>query len=67
VATNIWIEVTNMAGDAIHGVVVFSAPGLDDVMRAESVPEGQTLTPLAKAEDAKIMKDCASAVIHAEP
>ena len=62
-----WIEVTNIGTDAIHGVFVFSAPGFDDFMRAESVPEGQKVTPLTKAEDAQIMKQHAHAVIYAEP
>jgi len=62
-----WIEVTNLGTDAIHGVFVFSAPGFDDFMRAESVPEGQKITPLTKAEDAQIMKQHAHAVIYAEP
>jgi quercetin dioxygenase-like cupin family protein len=62
-----WIEVTNIGTDAIHGVFVFSAPGFDDFMRAESVPEGHEITPLTKAEDALIMKQHAHAVIYAEP
>jgi quercetin dioxygenase-like cupin family protein len=62
-----WIEVTNIGTDAIHGVFVFSAPGFDDFMRAESVPEGQTVTPLTKAEDARLMKEHAHAVIYAGP
>ena len=64
---NTWIEVTNTGTDAIHGVFVFSAPGFDDFMRAESVPEGQKVTPLSKAEDAQIMREHAHAVIYAEP
>ena len=62
-----WIEVTNIGTDAIHGVFVFSAPGFDDFMRAESVAEGQKVTPLTKAEDAQIMQQHAHAVIYAEP
>ena len=62
-----WISVTNIGTDAISCVFVFSAPGFDDFMRAESVPEGQKITPLTKAEDAQIMKEHASAVIYAEP
>ena len=62
-----WIEVTNIGTDAIHGVFVFSAPGFDDFMRAESAPEGQKITPLTKAEDAQITKQHAHAVIYAEP
>jgi quercetin dioxygenase-like cupin family protein len=67
VPANTWIEVANIGTDAIHGVFVFSAPGFDDFMRAESVPEGQKITPLTKAEDARIMKQHAHAVIYAEP
>ena len=67
VPANTWIEVTNIGSDAIHGVFVFSAPGFDDFMRAESVPEGQKVTPLTKTEDAQIMKQHAHAVIYAEP
>ena len=67
VPANTWIEVTNIGSDAIHGVFVFSAPGFDDFMRAESVPEGQKITPLTKGEDAQIMKQHAYAVIYAEP
>ena len=62
-----WIEVTNIGTDAIHGVFVFSGPGFDDFMRAESVPDGQKITPLSKAEDAQIVKQHAHAVIYAEP
>jgi quercetin dioxygenase-like cupin family protein len=64
---NTLIEVTNIGTEAIHGVFVFSAPGFDDFMRAESVPEGQKVTPLTKAEDAQITKEHAHAVIYAEP
>jgi len=67
VPADTWIEVTNIGTDAIHGVFVFSAPGFDDFMRAESVPQGQKITPLTKAEDAQIMKQHAHAVIYAEP
>ena len=64
---NTWISVTNIGTDAISIVAVFSAPGFDDYMRAESVPEGQKITPLTKAEDAQIMKEHARAVIYAQP
>jgi hypothetical protein len=36
-------------------------------MRAESVPEGEKITPLTKGEDAQIMKQHAHAVIYAGP
>jgi len=64
---NTWIEVTNIGPDTIHGAFVFSAPGFDDFMRAESVPDGQKVTALSKTEDAKIMKEHTHAVIYAEP
>jgi quercetin dioxygenase-like cupin family protein len=67
VPADTWIEVTNIGTDAIHGVFVFSAPGFDDFMRAESAPQGQKIAPLTKAEDAQIMKQHAHAVIYAQP
>ena len=67
IPANTWIAVTNIGTDAVSLVFVFSAPGFEDYMRAESVPEGQKVTPLSKAEDAEIMKEHAHAVIYAEP
>jgi quercetin dioxygenase-like cupin family protein len=67
IPANTWISVTNIGTDAMSCEFVFSAPGFDDYMRAESVPEGQKITPLTKAEDAQIMKEHAHAVIYAEP
>jgi quercetin dioxygenase-like cupin family protein len=64
---NTWIEVTNIGTETIHGVFVFSAPGFDDFMRAESVPEGQKVVPLTKAEDSAIQAKHAHAVIYKEP
>ena len=67
IPANTWIAVTNIGTDGIGCVFVFSAPGFEDYMRAESVPEGQKITPLTKAEDAQIMKEHGHAVIYAEP
>ena len=67
IPANTWISVTNIGTDPIGCAFVFSAPGFEDYMRAESVPEGQKVTPLSKAEDAQIMKEQANAVIYAEP
>lgn len=64
---NTWIEVTNIGTEPIHGVFIFSAAGFDDFMRAESVPEGQKVVPLTKAEDAAIQAKHAHAVIYKEP
>jgi quercetin dioxygenase-like cupin family protein len=67
IPANTWISVTNIGTEAINCVFVFSAPGFDAFMRAESVREGQKITPLTKAEDAQIQKKHANAVIYAEP
>jgi quercetin dioxygenase-like cupin family protein len=67
IPANTWIAVTNIGTDVISCVFVFSAPGFDDFMRAESIPEGQKITPLTKAEDAQIVKEHANSVIYAEP
>ena len=67
IPANTWISVTNIGTDTVSCVFVFSALGFDDFMRAESAPEGKKITPLTKAEDARIMKEYANAVIYAEP
>jgi quercetin dioxygenase-like cupin family protein len=58
------ISIKNTGQDAIHLVFVFSAPGFDAFMRAESVPDGQLPTPLSKAEDSAIMKRYEQAVVY---
>lgn len=67
VPANTWISATNIGTEPIHGVFVFSAPGFEEFMRAESAPEGQKITRLTKAEDAELMKEHAHAVIYAGP
>lgn len=67
VPANTWISATNVGPEPIHGVFVFSAPGFEEFMRAESAPKGQKIAPLSKAEDARLMKDHANAVIYAGP
>jgi quercetin dioxygenase-like cupin family protein len=67
IPANTWIAVTNIGTDTISVAFVFSAPGFEDFMRAESVAEGEKVTPLLKAEDARIMKGHTHAVIYAEP
>lgn len=67
VPANTWISATNIGTEPIHGVFVFSAPGFEEFMRAESAPEGQKITPLSNAEDARLMKDHANAVVYAGP
>ncbi len=67
IPANTWISVTNIGTDPVSCVFVFSALGFDDFMRAESVPEGRKASPLTKAEDARIMKEHADAVVYAGP
>ena len=62
-----WISAANTGKEAIHVIYVFSAPGFDDFMRAESVREGEKVVPLTKAEDAAILAKHAHAVIYKEP
>ena len=67
VPANTWISAINIGTEPIHGVFVFSAPGFEEFMRAESTPEGQKITTLSKAEDARLMKEHADAVIYSGP
>jgi quercetin dioxygenase-like cupin family protein len=67
IPANTWISVTNIGTDAISAIFVFSAPGFEEFMRAESVSEGDKLIPLSKAQDSEIMKKHTHAVIYREP
>ena len=67
IPANTWIAVTNIGTDAISAVFIFSAPGFEDFMRAESARDGQKILPLSKAEDADIAKKHAHAVIYEAP
>lgn len=62
-----WISAVNIGKEAIHAVSIFSAPGFEEFMRAESVREGEKAIPLTKAEDAAILAKHAHAVIYKEP
>lgn len=62
-----WISATNTGKEAIHAVFIFSAPGFDEFMRAESVREGEKAVALTKAEDAEIAAKHAHSVIYMEP
>lgn len=59
-----WISAANTGKDAIHTVFIFSAPGFEEFMRAESVRESEKALPLSKAEDAKICGRFAHAVVY---
>ena len=62
-----WISVSNIGSNVISLVGVFSAPGFEDFMRAESVREGEKNVPLSKAEDDEIQRKHTHAVIYKEP
>ena len=64
IPANTWISMTNIGSESIHLVWVFSAPGFEEYMRAESVREGEKVVPLSKQEDEEIMKKHAHAVIY---
>ncbi|MFZ0638639.1 MAG: cupin domain-containing protein [Candidatus Acidiferrales bacterium] len=67
IPTGTWISAANTGKEAIHVVFIFSAPGFEEFMRAESVREGQKVVPLTKAEDAAIQAKHAHAVVYKEP
>jgi quercetin dioxygenase-like cupin family protein len=64
IPANTWISMTNIGSESIHFVFIFSAPGFEEYMRAESVREGEKNIPLSKAEDEEIMRKHAHAVIY---
>ena len=64
IPANTWISVTNIGSEVIHFAIIFSAPGFEEFMRAESIREGEKNIPLSKAEDEEIMKEHLHAVIY---
>jgi len=64
IPANTWISAINIGSEAIHLVFIFSAPGFEEFMRAESVREGEKNIPLSKAEDEEIMRKHLHAVIY---
>ena len=67
IPANTWIFASNTGKETIHLVFVFSAPGFNDFMRAESVPEGERVVPLTKVEDAAISAKHSHDVVYREP
>jgi len=67
IPADVRISAVNLGKEPIHLIYVFSAPGFDEFMRAESVREGEQAVPLTKAEDAAIMAKHAHAVVYEEP
>jgi quercetin dioxygenase-like cupin family protein len=63
IPANTWISVSNIGKDVISFAFIFSSPGFEEFMRAESVHEGEKITPVPKAEDDEIQKKHAHDVI----
>ena len=51
-----WVSLANIGHDPVHLAFIFSAPGFEQFMRAESVRPGEKNTPVSKAEDEEIQK-----------
>lgn len=45
-----WISVDVIGNEAVSLIAIFSEPGFEQYMRAISVPEGETSTPISKPE-----------------
>jgi oxalate decarboxylase/phosphoglucose isomerase-like protein (cupin superfamily) len=67
IPANTWVSVNNIGSDPISLVFIFSAPGFEEFMRAESVREGEKVAPLTREEDAEIIKKPAHAVTIMRP
>ena len=61
IPANTWISATNTGTEPIALTFVFSAPGFDDTMRCNSVPAGETPTPITPDQQ----RECAH-LGHAE-
>lgn len=61
IPANTWITAKNIGNEPINLTFVFSAPGFEDTMRCNSVPAGETPTPITPEEQ----KNCAH-LGHAE-
>jgi len=61
-----WISVSNIGSDVISFAFIFSAPGFEEFMRAESVRQGEKNVPPSKAEDDEIQRKHPHAVIYKE-
>ena len=61
IPANTWVSARNIGSEPISLTFVFSAPGFEDTMRCNSVPAGETPTPITPEQQ----KDCAH-LGHAE-
>ncbi|MGC2194547.1 MAG: cupin domain-containing protein [Terriglobales bacterium] len=61
IPSNTWVSLKNIGTEPVSLTFIFSAPGFDDTMRCNSVPAGETPTPITPEQQ----KDCAH-LGHAE-
>jgi len=61
IPANTWVSLKNIGTEPISLTFIFSAPGFEDTMRCNSVPAGETPTPITAAQQ----KECAH-LGHAE-
>jgi quercetin dioxygenase-like cupin family protein len=61
IPSNTWVSLKNIGTEPISLTFVFSAPGFEDTMRCNSVPAGETPTPITPEQ----LKGCAH-LGHAE-
>jgi quercetin dioxygenase-like cupin family protein len=67
IPANTWISVVNTGKEAVALVFIFSAPGFEQYMRAESVRPGEKIIPVSEAEDREIEKRHAHDVFYKHP
>jgi quercetin dioxygenase-like cupin family protein len=69
IPANTWVSLKNIGAEVISLTFIFSAPGFEDTMRCNSVPAGETATPITPAQQ----RECAhlghaeGAGMHDEP
>ena len=61
IPANTWVSLKNIGTEPVSLTFVFSAPGFEDTMRCNSVPAGETPTPVTPEQQ----KECAQ-LGHAE-
>ena len=59
-----WVAVQNVGHDVVNLAFIFSSPGFEDFMRAESTRPGEKNTPVSKTQDDAILKRDANIVIY---
>lgn len=62
-----WIGVSNTGKKPITLVGIFSAPGFEEFLRAETVPEAEKNVPISDAEDEAALKMHTHDVIYKQP